>query len=112
MLHTKLLRKIVKYCNHKNYVFSAKDCLVSVPEFDEQLDCSFCYGQFECTMRYLIQENYIERVGENFRLSFKALHRKEIFLNNLVSFCFRSIFIPVVVSFFTTLLTLLLKMLL
>ena len=86
MLHTKLLKKIIKYCRQKNYVFSAKDCLISVPEFNEALDCSFCYGQFESTMRYLIEDNYIERVGKDFRLSYKALYRKEILTKKLWQF--------------------------
>ncbi len=112
MLHTKLLKKIVKYCNHKNYVFSAENCLISVPEFDKTLDCSFCYGQFESTMRYLIEENYIERVGENFRLSYKALYRKEILTKKIVSICVNSILLPIFVSIVTTLLTLLVQALL
>ena len=86
MLHTKLLKKIIKYCRQKNYVFSAKDCLISVLEFNEALDCSFCYGQFESTMRYLIEENYIERVRKDFRLSYKALYRKEILTKKLWQF--------------------------
>lgn len=112
MLHTKLLKKIIKYCRHKNYVFSAEDCLISVPEFDEALDCSFCYGQFESTMRYLIEENYIERVGKDFRLSYKALYRKEILIKKIVSICVNSILLPIFVSIVTTLLTLLVQALL
>lgn len=112
MLHTKLLKEIIKYCHRKNYVFSAKDCLISVPEFDEALDCSFCYGQFESAMRYLIEENYIERVGKDFRLSYKALYRKEILSKKIVSFCVRSILVPIAVSIATTLLTLLAQALL
>lgn len=109
MLHTKLLKSIIKYCKNKNYVFSAKNCIISIPEFNHTLDCSFCYGQFECTMRYLISENYIERVGNNFRLSYKSLHRKKLFFKKFFSFLFCSFITPIVVSVVTTLLTLWIK---
>lgn len=106
MLHIKLLNSIIKYCNHKNYVFSAKDCIISVSSFPSELDCSFCYGQFESTMRYLIELDYIERIGKDFRLSYKAIHRKKIFFLKICSFLGKSIITPIAVSLATTLLTL------
>ena len=75
------------------------------------------YPLVSAAIKYLTDNGYLDEIVRNERvigiiLSHKCLHRKYFTWASIKSFLFRSILTPILVSFFTTLVTLLLTKLL
>lgn len=75
------------------------------------------YPLVSAAIKYLTDNGYLDEIVRNekvigIKLSHKCLHRKYFTWVSIKSFLFRSILTPILVSFFTTLVTLLLTKLL
>ncbi len=112
-----VLKQIVKLSN-KSCVLLCIYQKSSIKEYGTATDKEYITlnryeGELKSIIQTLIENGYLEAPYKNtFQLTHKGLHYNEYKFEEIKSFMLRSIFTPIVVSFTTTLLTLLLTWLL
>lgn len=87
-------------------IITAKGQLAN-PETGKHIDCRNDYGKELSACLYgLVRDGYLTQLDEyHVALTDKGLHPYRQTLENIKHFLFHSIFVPVVVSLFTTLIT-------
>lgn len=75
-------------------------CFYHSTIIDEKLVYTFTYDTFD----YLLDNNYIKLEDKQVTVTHVGYHEFQIQLKKFCNFCFRSIFVPIVISLITTLL--------
>jgi hypothetical protein len=108
-----VLKIIKKFTNNTNSVFGVTDCALywSGKGLSDCIPNKFS-GELSTIICVLVDEGYLVKAGIGYHLTHKGLHPHQYLFIGFKDFFFRSILTPIIVSFATTLLTLLVALLL
>lgn len=87
-------------------------CICLVKDYDQVFDYSRYQGEIHATIHQLILDGYLMPDDRNeyyFALTSKGLHPYRFQWEQIKLFLFRSVFVPIVVSVVTTLITMILQ---
>lgn len=106
------LQKLSANTEDRLSFFGSTTCICLVKDYDQVFDYSRYKGEIHSIIHQLILDGYLIPcdVGEyNFTLTSKGLHPYRFQWEQIKLFLFRSVFVPIVVSVVTTLITMILQ---
>lgn len=85
-------------------------CICRTDDYDKTYDYSRYHGEIHSIIRQLIADGYLaENRGESFTITLHGLHPYQFQWDSLKKFLFKSVLVPIVVSFVTSLIVLFLQ---
>lgn len=111
----KLLNSVTSY-SEAPFFYDSNDASIHLVDNTERLiPCHKLSSEINGLISSLEDKKYIEHIPtygldeENYRLTQKGLHRFQFSIETILKFLITSVFIPIVVAFVTTLITVMLQ---